>query len=169
MLYTGHIANSPASVRYPRGSGTGLEVEAKMTAIELGKSRVMRNRKEAIEKPSPKIAILNFGTLLPEALKAAEVLNATVIDMRFVKPLDSDAIQMAAKEHDLLVTLEDGAIMGGAGSAVMESLQANKTLVQLLPLGLPDKFIMQATQQEMYTELGIDGEGIIAAVTAFLR
>ncbi|MFT6269764.1 MAG: 1-deoxy-D-xylulose-5-phosphate synthase [Alphaproteobacteria bacterium] len=169
MLYTGHIAKRPASVRYPRGAGMGLEVEAKMTAIELGKSRIMRKIKNDTVNKKAKVAILNFGTLLPEALDAAEALDATVIDMRFVKPLDSQAILLAAKQHDLLVTLEDGAIMGGAGSAVMESLQVNKTLAQVLPLGLPDEFIMQATQQEMYAELGIDSKGIVASVTAFLK
>ncbi|MFT5282203.1 MAG: 1-deoxy-D-xylulose-5-phosphate synthase [Kangiellaceae bacterium] len=168
MLYTGHIAKSPASVRYPRGPGMGLQVETKMTAIELGKSRTMRKIKDRTVNKKPKVAILNFGTLLPQALSAAQTLDATVIDMRFVKPLDTQAILLAAKQHDLLVTLEDGALMGGAGSAVMESLQANRTLAQVLPLGLPDEFIMQATQQEMYAHLGIDSKGIVAAVTAFL-
>lgn len=169
MLYTGHIAKRPASVRYPRGSGMGLEVEAKMTALALGKSRIMRSMDDKSGDKTPKVAILNFGTLLPEALAAAQILNATVIDMRFVKPIDTEALQQAASQHDLLVTLEDGAIMGGAGSAVMEALQASKTLVQVLPLGLPDEFIMQATQQEMYAELGIDSKGIVAAVNAFLE
>jgi len=171
MLYTGHIANSPASVRYPRGSGMGIEVESTMNAIELGKSRTMREIKvnsSGKNGKNARVAILNFGTLLPEALKAAEALNASVIDMRFVKPLDTKALLLAANHHELLVTLEDGAIMGGAGSAVMEALQANKTLVQVLPLGFPDEFIMQATQQEMYQELGIDAKGIVASVTAFL-
>ncbi len=146
----------------------GLQVETKMTAIELGKSRTMRKIKDRTVNKKPKVAILNFGTLLPQALSAAQTLDATVIDMRFVKPLDTQAILLAAKQHDLLVTLEDGALMGGAGSAVMESLQANRTLAQVLPLGLPDEFIMQATQQEMYAQLGIDSKGIVAAVTAFL-
>ena len=169
MLYTGHKANSPASVRYPRGSGMGLDVEHVMTAIELGKSREIRKFDNTkVTKSTAKVAILNFGTLLPEAIAAAETLNASLIDMRFVKPLDTQAVQLAAKQHDLLVTLEDGAIMGGAGTAVMEALQASKTLAQVLPLGLPDEFIMQGTQQEMYAELGIDSQGIIAAVEQFL-
>jgi 1-deoxy-D-xylulose-5-phosphate synthase len=167
MLYTGHIAKQPAAVRYPRGPGMGLEPEFEMTAIEFGRSRSMRQIQDRTSKDKSKVAILNFGTLLPEALAAAEKIDASVIDMRFVKPIDTQAILLAAKEHDLLVTLEDGAIMGGAGSAVMETLQANKTLVQLLPLGLPDEFIMQGTQQEMYAELGIDCEGIVASINAF--
>ena len=169
MLYTGYIANAPASVRYPRGSGMGIAVEETMTALQLGKSRVIRTRDDTIEASKTKVAILNFGTLLPEAIIAANTLNASLIDMRFVKPLDIQAVLTAAKQHELLVTLEDGAIMGGAGSAVMEVLQANKTLVHVLPLGLPDEFIMQGTQEEMYAELGIDGKGIIAAVTNFLK
>jgi 1-deoxy-D-xylulose-5-phosphate synthase len=167
MLYTGHIAKQPASVRYPRGPGMGVEPEFEMTAIELGKSRKMRDIEN--DKANGKVAILNFGTLLPEALSAADELDATVIDMRFVKPMDTQAILAAAKNHDLLVTLEDGAIMGGAGSAVMETLQQHKTLVHVLPLGLPDEFIMQGTQQEMYSELGINAKGIRNAINAFRK
>ncbi|MFT5938238.1 MAG: 1-deoxy-D-xylulose-5-phosphate synthase, partial [Paraglaciecola sp.] len=115
-----------------------------------------------------KIAILNFGIFLPQAQIAAEKLNATVIDMRFVKPLDSDAINKAATDHDLLVTLEDGAIMGGAGSAVGEQLLSSPHTARLLRIGLPDEFIMQGTQQEMYAELGMDSEGIVAKINAFI-
>lgn len=169
MLYTGHIAMQPAAVRYPRGSGMGVETTEEMLALELGKSRIMRTMKLDDEnKTKSKIAILNFGTLLPEALEAAIELNASVIDMRFVKPLDTAAILLAAEAHDLLVSIEDGAIMGGAGSAVMEALQAHKVLVQVLALGLPDQFIMQGTQQEMYAELGIDSKGIVASISAFI-
>ncbi|MGY0643706.1 MAG: 1-deoxy-D-xylulose-5-phosphate synthase, partial [Paraglaciecola chathamensis] len=109
MLYTGHKLNKPAAVRYPRGSGTGVKPDTTMQALEIGKSRSIRQ--------GEKVAILNFGVLLPYAEKAAEVLNATVIDMRFVKPLDTDAIAKVAKDHELLITLEDGATTGGAGGA----------------------------------------------------
>jgi 1-deoxy-D-xylulose-5-phosphate synthase len=169
MLYTGHIAKQPAAVRYPRGAGMGIETEYKMTEFELGKSRVMRTTSLKQSSKQKTVAILNFGTLLPEALKAADELNATVIDMRFVKPLDEQAIKQAAATHNLLVTLEDGAIMGGAGTAVMESLQTNKLLAHVLPLGLPDEFIMQGTQQEMYSDLGIDCAGIIKAINEFMN
>ncbi len=168
MLYSGHIAKQPAAVRYPRGSGMGVSTRPEMTAIALGKSRTLRNI-ESIAETESRIAILNFGTLLPEALSAAERLNATVIDMRFVKPLDTSAVIAAAKDHDLLVTLEDGARAGGAGSAVMECLQENKTLAHVLNLGLPDEFILQGTQQEMYAELGIDADGIVKAVKHFFK
>ena len=168
MLYTGHIAKQPASVRYPRGAGMGIQTCPEMIALELGKSRVMRTTSLEETSELKKVAILNFGTLLPEALKAAEELNASVIDMRFVKPLDETAIIQAAKQHDLLVSLEDGSIMGGAGTAVMESLQSNKILAHLLPLGLPDEFIMQGTQQEMYSDLGIDCIGIVNAIKKFM-
>jgi len=169
MLYTGHIAKQPAAVRYPRGAGMGVETKSSMTKLTLGKSRVMRT--SALKKSSKQktVAILNFGTLLPEALHAAETLNASVIDMRFVKPIDENAILQAAEKHDLLVTLEDGAIMGGAGSAVMETLQDNKVLAHVLPLGLPDEFVMQGTQQEMYSELGIDAEGIVNTINKYMK
>lgn len=168
MLYTGHIANAPAAVRYPRGAGMGVQITEQMDAIELGSSRVMRVA-AAKDNDKSKVAILNFGTLLPEALDAAEKLNAQLIDMRFVKPLDETAIIQAAKDFDLLVTLEDGAIKGGAGSAVMEFLQQNKILAHVLALGLPDEFIMQGTQQEMYAELGIDSHGIQNAIKKYLN
>ena len=160
MLYTGHKANMPAAVRYPRGSGNCKPANNLMAALELGKARKLRE--------GSKIAILNFGTLLPGALEAAEKLDATVVDMRFVKPIDGDMITELAGSHDLLVTLEDGCIMGGAGSAVSEYLSANKLLVHTLHLGLPDSFIQQGTQQQMYAEHKIDAAGIEAQVNAFI-
>jgi 1-deoxy-D-xylulose-5-phosphate synthase len=160
MLYTGHMHAGPAAVRYPRGGGPDIPIESAMTAIELGLSRRLRNGKQ--------LAILNFGTLLPEAQQAAEALNATLIDMRFVKPLDTAAVDSAVAEHELLVTLEDGAIKGGAGSEVAEYLFAQQHQVKLLQCGLPDSFIMQGTQAQMYAELKIDAAGIVEQVNAFL-
>jgi 1-deoxy-D-xylulose-5-phosphate synthase len=159
MLFTGHTLNQPAAVRYPRGAGTGVVPQAAMQAIEIGKSRQIRQ--------GEKIAILNFGALLPHAQAAAEQINATVIDMRFVKPLDNDAINKAAADHDLLVTLEDGAIMGGAGSAVGDQLLTSAHPCRLLRIGLPDEFIMQGTQQEMHAELGMNSDGIVAQIKTF--
>ncbi|GAC10668.1 1-deoxy-D-xylulose-5-phosphate synthase [Paraglaciecola chathamensis] len=161
MLYTGHKLNKPAAVRYPRGSGTGVKPDTTMQALEIGKSRSIRQ--------GEKVAILNFGVLLPYAEKAAEVLNATVIDMRFVKPLDTDAIAKVAKDHELLITLEDGATTGGAGGAVAEYLLSTVHTSRLLQIGLPDEFIMQGTQTEMYAEIGMDDAGIIAKAQAFLN
>ena len=159
MLYTGHKLQKPVAVRYPRGSATGVSPEQVMTSFELGKSRTIRT--------GEKVAILNFGVLLPYAQEAAEKINATVIDMRFVKPLDTEIINQLATNHDLFISLEDGAIMGGAGSAVAEYLMSSKHTSKLLQLGLPDEFIMQGTQQEMYVELGLDGDGILAKINTF--
>ncbi|MBT1062948.1 1-deoxy-D-xylulose-5-phosphate synthase [Bowmanella sp. Y26] len=159
MLYTGHLHNGPAAVRYPRGQGMGTALESEMTALPLGKGHVLRK--------GANIAILNFGTLLPGALQAAKQINATVADMRFVKPLDEALLAELAKDHELLVTLEDGAVMGGAGSAVGECLHRQQLACRLLTLGLPDSFIMQGTQEQMYAEHQIDGPGIVAQIQAF--
>ncbi|MEP2653041.1 MAG: transketolase C-terminal domain-containing protein, partial [Paraglaciecola sp.] len=161
MLYTGHKLQKPASVRYPRGSATGVKPEKSMSELALGKSRTIRQ--------GQKVAILNFGVLLEQAIHAAEELNATVIDMRFVKPLDTQIIDELAANHALLVTLEDGAIIGGAGSAVGEHLMASQHSCKLLQLGLPDEFIMQGTQQEMYAELQLNSAGILSRVGNFLK
>ncbi len=162
MLYTGHQLDQPATVRYPRGGGDGVEIIETMSAIPLGQSRTLRSI--ADNAPAQRVAILNFGTLLPEAKAAAEQLNATLIDMRFVKPLDTHALTEAAAQHDLLVTLEDGAIKGGAGSEVGEYILANGLATSLLQCGLPDTFIMQATQTQMYAQLEIDAAGIVQQV-----
>ncbi len=159
MLYTGHKLNKPAAVRYPRGSATGVTPQDTMTSMDIGKSRIIQSGK--------KIAILNFGILLPFAEQAAQALGASVIDMRFVKPLDTQIIDTLASDHELFVSIEDGAILGGAGSAVAEYLMSSKHNTKLIQLGLPDEFIMQGTQQEMYTELGLDSQGIINRVNAF--
>ncbi|WOI38884.1 1-deoxy-D-xylulose-5-phosphate synthase [Alteromonas sp. CI.11.F.A3] len=166
MLYTGHKAQKPAAVRYPRGSGMGITPDAAMTELPIGKSKVSR---AITGKPAKKAAILNFGTLLPNALAAAEAIDATVIDMRFVKPLDGQAIEKAAAEHDMLITLEDGCIAGGAGSGVLEYLQQQGIMKPVRTLGLPDSFILQGTQQEMYKEHGLDAEGITATLKGLLN
>ena len=160
MLYTGHKAAKPAAVRYPRGAGKGVTPETEMAEISLGQSREIRSGK--------RVAILNFGTLLSFAEEAAESLNATVIDMRFVKPLDTNAIDRVCGSHELIVTLEDGCIAGGAGTAVMEHIQSSATLRRVLPIGLPDEFILQGTQQQMYEKHGLDAKGIIEKVNAAL-
>ncbi|CED61632.1 1-deoxy-D-xylulose-5-phosphate synthase-1-deoxyxylulose-5-phosphate synthase [Moritella viscosa] len=160
MLHTGYQYNGPAAVRYPRGSGTGIDVEQAFTKFEIGKGIVRRQ--------GEKVAILCFGTLMHNAMPAAERLNATVVDMRFAKPLDEALLAEMANSHDILVTLEDGAIMGGAGSGVNEYLMANKLMTPTLNLGLPDKFIHQGTQDEIYAELGLDDLGIEASIKAFI-
>ena len=160
MLYTGYQCNQPVAVRYPRGSAGNCEVESTMSAIEIGKARSI--------KQGSKVAILSFGTLLENAKVAAEELNATVIDMRFIKPLDTDAISELLSSHDVIVTLEDNAIAGGAGSAVNEYLAAIKADVTTLNLGIPDEFIKHGTQDEMHAEMGLDASGILTRIKEFM-
>lgn len=160
MLYTGHLHQGPSAVRYPRGNGMGAAIDKTFSALEIGKGRIIRR--------GEKVAILNFGTLLPYALEAAEALNATVADMRFVKPLDETLIKEFAHSHDILVTLEENVLAGGAGAGVVEFLMRHKLLKPVLNLGLPDQFIAQGTQEEMHTELGLDGPGIQRAIEAYL-
>jgi 1-deoxy-D-xylulose-5-phosphate synthase len=160
MLYTGYQCNQPAAVRYPRGSGTGIEVQSEMQALALGKGRIIRQGKGT--------AILAFGTLLQQAKAAAEALDATLVDMRFVKPMDEALVRSLAATHDQFVTLEDNAIMGGAGSAVNELLMRSKQCKPVLNLGLPDRFVEQGTQDEIYALLGLDSTGIQASIEAWL-
>lgn len=159
MLYTGYQCGKPAAVRYPRGNAIGVELTP-LEMLPIGKSRLIRE--------GQKIAILNFGTLLPSALEAAEKLNATVVDMRFVKPIDIEMINVLAQTHDYLVTLEENAIQGGAGSAVSEVQNSSGKSTALLQLGLPDYFIPQATQQEALKDLGLDSKGIEEKILNFI-
>ena len=160
MLYTGYQCGKPAAVRYPRGNAIGVELTP-LEMLPIGKSRLIRE--------GQKIAILNFGTLLPSSLEAAEKLNATVVDMRFVKPIDIEMINVLAQTHDYLVTLEENAIQGGAGSAVAEVLNSSGKSTALLQLGLPDYFIPQATQQEALKDLGLDSKGIEEKIINFIE
>ncbi|MGB0858976.1 MAG: 1-deoxy-D-xylulose-5-phosphate synthase [Pseudoalteromonas spongiae] len=160
MLYTGHLHQGPSAVRYPRGSAGDIMPNDAMSALEIGKAKVIREGKDT--------AILSFGTLLDEAKQVAEALNATLLDMRFVKPLDETAIKQLAASHSTLVTLEDNALMGGAGSAVNEFVMAEKLNIPVLNLGLPDVFIKHGTQQEIHQELGLDADGIQKSIEAYL-
>ncbi|MCR9572930.1 1-deoxy-D-xylulose-5-phosphate synthase [Vibrio alginolyticus] len=160
MLYTGHKHSGPSAVRYPRGSGMGVEIETEFTALEIGKGRMVRQ--------GEKVAILNFGTFLGNALEAAEYLNATVADMRFVKPLDEALIRQLATDHDVLVTLEENVIAGGAGAGVVEFMMKDKIIKPVLNLGLPDEFIHQGTQDELHEELGLDAKGIEKSILDYL-
>ncbi|WP_370215557.1 1-deoxy-D-xylulose-5-phosphate synthase [Idiomarina sp.] len=161
MLFTGYHYQGPAAVRYPRGSGTGVTLRERDNLLEVGKAKPVRDGKQ--------VAILNFGTLLPEAIAVAEAIDATVIDMRFVKPIDKQAIFKAANEHQLLVTLEENATAGGAGSAVNESLAEAGLTVQTLNIGLPDEFIKHGSQNEVKEELGLTQEAIKARIQAHLK
>ncbi|MCC5854558.1 MAG: 1-deoxy-D-xylulose-5-phosphate synthase [Idiomarina sp.] len=155
MLHTGYELRCPAAVRYPRGNGLGVPVTP-LEVLALGKG-VMR-------RAGKKVAVLNFGTLLPEVLEAAESLNASVADMRFVKPLDTALVRQLAEQHDLLVTVEENAIAGGAGSAVLEALASMNLTTPVLQIGLPDNFIKHGSQEEIRAELGLDSAGIEAQI-----
>lgn len=161
MLYTGHKHQGPSAVRYPRGSATGADVQHQMTELEIGKGMVRRQGKE--------VAILNFGTFISNALEAAEAFDATVADMRFAKPLDHALIRQLVAEHDVIVTIEENAISGGAGAGVVEFMMQEKLIKPVLNLGLPDQFIVQGSQQELHQELELDAKGIEAQIRRYLE
>ena len=156
MLTTGHLFNGPAAVRYPRGTGPNAVIEAELTSLEIGKG--------VIRRAGQGVALLVFGVQLSEALKVGETLDATVVDMRFVKPLDEALVRQLAAEHELLVTVEENSVMGGAGSAVSEFLAAENSLTPILHLGLPDYYVEHAKPAQMLAECGLDAAGIEAAV-----
>ncbi len=162
MLNTGHQLTQPAAVRYPRGTGTGVSLPDVDETIVVGKG--------VLKFTGEHIAILSFGTLLSEATKAAKALNATLVDMRFVKPLDSELIDDLVNKHQVIITVEDNVIAGGAGSAVNEYLLNSKQnqQINILNIGLPDEFIKHGTQQEIHHELGLDCEGIVERINQFL-
>lgn len=156
LLQTGLTFEGPAAVRYPRGTGPGATIQQALTPVPVGQGRRVQD--------GSGVAILNFGTLLQSALEAADALGATVADMRFVKPLDQALIRQLAKSHDLLVTLEENAIAGGAGSAVAEYLNAEGIVMPVLQLGLPDRFIDHGKHAELLAECGLDGAGIQTSI-----
>ncbi len=156
MLYSAYQHQGCAAVRYPRGTGTGVAIQQQMTALAIGKGEIKRQ--------GQKVAILAFGSMVAPSLIAAENLNATVANMRFVKPLDGALIQQLAAEHDLLVTVEEHAIMGGAGSAVNEFLAQHNLCKAVLNLGIADAFIEHAAHSEMLTACGLDAQGIENAI-----
>jgi len=161
MLTTGFKHDGPSAVRYPRGVGVGVPVESNLTSLSIAKADLRRQ--------GHKVALLVFGTLLTAALEAAEVLDATVVNMRFVKPLDAEMITQMAEQHDLLVTIEENIIMGGAGSAINEYLQAQRQLIQVLNLGLPDKFLEHGNTDTLLAQCGLDANGILLAVKKYLN
>ena len=160
MLYTAFQLDTPTAVRYPRGTGPGAAIQKEMQALPLAKAELRRS--------GAGVAILAFGSMLRPALEAAEELNATVVNMRFVKPLDEDLVRQIAREHELLVTVEEGAVMGGAGSAVAECLAAAGLAPRLLQLGLPDRFVDHGDSAVLLAEIGLDKPGLLAAIRARL-
>lgn len=160
MLYTAFKLDTPTAVRYPRGTGPGAEIQKEMTELPIGRGIVRRQ--------GEKIALLAFGSMLTPCLAAAETLNATVADMRFIKPLDDALVAELAVTHDLLVTVEENTIMGGAGSAVMESVSQQKIHSRILLLGLPDIYLDQGEHAQMLADCGLDGAGIVQSVQNYL-
>ncbi len=152
MLYTGFQLNGPAAVRYPRGSGPGVAVETEMQALPVGKAEIRRDGK--------RIALLAFGSMVGPALEAGEAFNATVVNMRFVKPLDEELVRSLAKNHELLITLEENAVAGGAGSAVNECLAAAGLTPRVVNLGLPDRFVEHSDHKQQLAQCGLDAAGI---------
>ena len=160
MLYTGYKLDQPASVRYPRGTGPGVEIMEEMTEIPVGKGEVRRE--------GQKIAILSFGSMLPLAMEAAEKLDATVVNMRFVKPMDTNLVLQMASDHDLLVTIEENVVQGGAGSAVNEELAKKGVAQVILNYGIPDRLVEHGGQDDMLRDAGLTTEDFLAFIEQHL-
>ncbi|MDR0702763.1 MAG: 1-deoxy-D-xylulose-5-phosphate synthase [Azoarcus sp.] len=156
MLHTALCHDGPSAVRYPRGKGPGVTPEAALRALPLGKAEIRRHGK--------KTALLAFGSMVSPALEAAEALDATVVNMRFVKPLDAALVERLARDHERLVVIEENAVIGGAGAEVARILDNLPARPRLLRLGLPDRFIDHGEQRELLAEAGLDADGIAAAV-----
>jgi len=156
MLSTGFHHNGPSAIRYPRGRGPGVKVETSLDVIDIGKAKVCRDGND--------IAILAFGCMLSPATLAGDTLNTTVINMRFVKPLDTELLLEISQQYKLLVTVEDNAVAGGAGSAVSQLLSENHINTPVMQLGLTDKFLEQGSREELLSISGLDADGIIRAI-----
>ena len=161
MLEFGYNYNGVCAVRYPRGSGLGTGINKHLDDIKLGKSKTLISGK--------KIAILAFGPVLNNCIDIANDLNATLVDMRFIKPIDESIIKQLSKTHDLIVTVEDNTICGGAGSAVLEILSKNKIVMPTLILGIPDKFVDHGSQEEIYKQCGLDKNSIFNKIVKSLK
>jgi 1-deoxy-D-xylulose-5-phosphate synthase len=157
MLYTGTTLSCPSAVRYPRGAGPGVPIVAEMTALPVGRGQVRREGRSGL-------ALLVFGTLLETARKIADRLDATLVNMRFVKPLDDALVVSIAARHRAIVTIEENAVMGGAGSAVGEVLAAAGVQIALLQIGIPDRLIEHGSRDTCLAAAGLDLAGISSAV-----
>jgi 1-deoxy-D-xylulose-5-phosphate synthase len=162
MLFTATTLGTPAAVRYPRGTGPGAAIENVMRALPIGKAIVRRTTSRRAQR----IAMLAFGSMVQPSLAAGEELDATVVDMRFVKPIDADLAARLAQDHDAIVTIEEGVVAGGAGSAVAEALAARGIVVPILHLGLPDEFIDHGDPAFLLAHVGLDAKGIAASTRA---
>lgn len=161
MLSTGYQLNSPSAVRYPRGIGPAINVEDNLDTLPVGKG-------EVCSTGSSNIVILSFGSVLTEGLEVAKKLKATIANMRFIKPLDEELILELASKHDVLITLEDNVVMGGAGSAVNEYLLKQQCQNRVLNLGLPDSFMEHASREQLLDDAGLSTSGILRAIEDFL-
>jgi 1-deoxy-D-xylulose-5-phosphate synthase len=161
MLTTALACESPAAVRYPRGAGPGMPVVQELRPLPIGRAELRRSGKA---RAGQRIALLAFGSMLSPALAVADEFDATVANMRFVKPLDVGLVQKLARSHDALVTIEEGAVMGGAGSAVLEALAAADLMLPVLQLGLPDRFVDHGDPALLMKECGLDAAGIAASI-----
>jgi 1-deoxy-D-xylulose-5-phosphate synthase len=162
LLFTATTLGTPAAVRYPRGSGPGAAIDPVMRALPVGKAVVRRTTSRRMHR----IAILAFGSMVQPSLAAGDELDATVADMRFVKPLDVELLTRLARDHDALVTIEEGVVAGGAGSGVVEALAAHEIVVPILHLGLPDAFIDHGDPALLLAQAGLDAQGIVSSVRA---
>ena len=161
LLSTGYHFDGPSAIRYPRGKGPSQKIETGLNPVEIGKAKLRRR--------GSSVAILAFGSMVTPALEVAEKLNATVVDMRFVKPLDEETISDMAAQHQLLVTIEENSLMGGAGSAVNEFLLASNYQISVLNLGLPDAFLEHGKVPQMLAEVGLDAGSISTAIKKKLK
>ncbi|SMF99459.1 1-deoxy-D-xylulose-5-phosphate synthase [Burkholderia singularis] len=163
MLHTALQQPNPTAVRYPRGAGTGVATVKEFTAIPVGKGEV---RRRTAQPEGKRVAILAFGTMVAPALAAADALGATVANMRFVKPIDAELVRELAETHDYLVTVEEGCVMGGAGSACVEAMMESGVVRPVLQLGLPDRFIDHGDPAKLLSQCGLDADGIEKSVRA---
>jgi 1-deoxy-D-xylulose-5-phosphate synthase len=162
MLYTAALLDQPSAVRYPRGRGPGVPVEKTMQALAVGRAELRRSGASGL-------ALLAFGAMVEAARPAAEALDATLVNMRFVKPLDEALVAEVAASHRAIVTLEENTVAGGAGSAVLEALQRNGSTLPVLQLGVPDGFVEHGSREDNLAVAGLDAAGVRAAIERFWR
>ena len=161
MLYTGYQLDGAAAVRYPRGTGPGVEVQEEMTALPIGKAELRREGKD--------VAILAFGSMVAVAEQVADKLDATVVNMRFVKPIDVDCVLDMCAQHDLIVTLEENVVQGGAGSAVNEVIAEHGIEQRIANIGLPDTLLHHGAPADMLREAGLDFDGVMETINGLIN
>jgi 1-deoxy-D-xylulose-5-phosphate synthase len=171
MLTTGMHLDKPSAVRYPRGAGPGVAIEKALTTLPVGKGVLVREAKgfSTANTAKTRVAILAFGSMVKPALDAGEEINASVANMRFVKPIDDALVFKLATTHDVIITVEENVVMGGAGSAVAESLSAQNLSVPVLHLGLPDQFVEHGDPAGLLADCGLNREGIVNSVRKWLN